>query len=262
MANDNHASYAKVGLVVILGIAAIIGSLIYFGGVGSKRDEVLCETYYDHPVTGLSVGSEVNFNGVKIGEVRDISFVGAEYPGCADSDAQVICIRLALDRRKCRLSEGEADGTILKQLIAKGLRATVSSSGITGLSRLELNLPRPGTEPVPARPLSWTPAYTWIPPAPSMLESFSDSATQVMDKVKKMDVAAAWSNLTVAVEAVAGTTQNLNTLVESQKSRVDEVLTSVEDASRSLKELADNLKDNPSLLLRSADPDPLPETAR
>ncbi len=262
MANENHASYAKVGLVVILGLVAIIGSLIYFGGVGDAKDTFLCETYYDHPVTGLSVGSEVNFRGVKIGEVRDISFVAAEYEESASKDAQVICIRMALSRRLCRIQNEDEDHELFDDLVRKGLRATVSSSGITGLSKMELNLPRAGAEPVPPRKLSWTPRHLWVPAAPSMLESFSDSATRVMGQLKHMDFAPAWSNVTEAVASAATTMRTLNVIVESQQARLDQLLSSAEEASRSLKELADILKDNPSLLLRSADPDPLPETAR
>ena len=59
MAEDNHASYAKVGLTVVLGVAAVVGSLIYFGGAGRDKCVFMGETYYDDPVSGLSVGSEV-----------------------------------------------------------------------------------------------------------------------------------------------------------------------------------------------------------
>ena len=67
MANENHASYAKVGLTVVAGVAAIIGTLIYIGGVKDTGGEILIETCYDKPVSGLSVGSAVNFRGVKVG---------------------------------------------------------------------------------------------------------------------------------------------------------------------------------------------------
>ena len=41
MANENHASYAKVGLTVVAGVAAIIGTLIYIGGVKDTGGEIL-----------------------------------------------------------------------------------------------------------------------------------------------------------------------------------------------------------------------------
>lgn len=260
MANDNHANYAKVGFALVLGTVAIIASLIYFGGVGNRQDEMLCETYYDHPVTGLSVGSEVNFRGVKVGEVREISFVSAEYDDYAEDDAQVIVIRMALNRHQCRLTESDSAESILSHLIERGLRATVSSSGITGLSKLELNLPRASADPVPVRPLSWKPAYIWIPPAPSMLESFSDSATVVMNQIKEMNFTSAWSNLSSIAESVADLSRGVNTLVDSQRARVGEIMSNLESASQSIKSFSEELRGNPSLLLRPSDPKPLPET--
>ena len=79
MASDNHASYTRIGLTVVIGIAAVVGSLIYLGGMRGRDSEVYAETYYDKSVSGLSVGSAVNFRGVKLGEVREITFVGSKY---------------------------------------------------------------------------------------------------------------------------------------------------------------------------------------
>ena len=73
---SNHASYAKIGLTVMLGVAAIIGALVYLGGAWGSDDRVYAETYTDRSVSGLSVGSAVNFRGVKLGEVKEITFVG------------------------------------------------------------------------------------------------------------------------------------------------------------------------------------------
>ena len=73
MAADNHAHYRRIGFTVILGIVAIQATLVYLGGVGNSAHEILVETYYDNSVSGLSVGSDVNFRGVKLGTVKEIS---------------------------------------------------------------------------------------------------------------------------------------------------------------------------------------------
>ena len=79
MAKDSHASYTRIGITVVVGVVAIVATLIYLGGMRGRGHEILVETYYDKPVAGLSVGSVVNFRGVKIGEVREISFVRNKY---------------------------------------------------------------------------------------------------------------------------------------------------------------------------------------
>ena len=259
MASDNHASYARIGLAAVLGVAAAVATLVYIGGVGGRSDEMLAETYYDNPVTGLSVGSEVNFRGVKVGEVRDISFIGSRYDDVAEKDMQKIYILIAFKTRLFRLEDWESPEETVRYLVRKGVRATVSSSGVTGLSKIELNFPKTPTEP---EPISWTPEHVCIPPTPSMLESFSDSATKVMNQINQMDFTALWSNITVIADSVARLTRGAGEVVESQKATVSDILLNLEDASRSLRELSAALRENPSLLLRENDPAPLPETAR
>ena len=68
MADSIHANYGRIGFAVVAGTLAIIGTLVYLGGFGGRSDIVYAETYSDNAVTGLSVGSDVNMRGVKIGE--------------------------------------------------------------------------------------------------------------------------------------------------------------------------------------------------
>lgn len=260
MAGSGHASYTKVGAAVFLGVAAIIGLLVYFGGYGDRRGEFFAETYYDDPVSGLSVGSEVNFRGVKVGEVRDISFVGAEYREASATDRQRIYVKMALGRKFARLDQDEDPDELIRSLVAKGLRATVSESGITGLSRIELNLPKGEASAV--APLSWEPASPYIPPAQSVFQSFSESATQAMDKLKQIDFAAMRDRLTSIADSFSSLSEDVGGFVAGQKNAADEALSSLVGATRALKEFSEEIRDNPSLLLRPRDPDPMPETER
>lgn len=258
MASDNHAHYGRVGVAVALGVAAIVATLIYLGGFGDRSNEFLVETYYDNPVSGLSVGSPVNFRGVKVGEVREIAFAGVVYDGhLSSNDQQRVSIVLALDERKLEPNDDWPMPRMINEYAERGLRATVTSSGITGLSRIELNL-RPDL-PAPEKP-RWIPRYPLIHPAPSFLESFSDSATRLMNQIHQMDLVTTWSNFIRAVQNAARLADNANEIVEGERERVSSVLRNLERATDSLGDLAERVRDNPSLLLRENDPEPLPET--
>ena len=55
--------------------ALLVAGILFFGGgkfFSEVRSGVL---YFDEPVTGLNVGSPVQFMGVKIGEVTDIQLL-------------------------------------------------------------------------------------------------------------------------------------------------------------------------------------------
>ena len=249
---SSHANYAKIGFTVVIGIVAIVAVLIYLGGAGHS-DITYAETYYDTSVSGLSVGSAVNFRGVKIGEVKEISFVGAVYDGVPWSDAQRIYILMAFPRRKI----GPSAPDRANEFVAKGLRATVTASGVTGLSRIELDLQR--NRP-PAPKVAWTPRHTYIPSYPSLLDNFSDSATKVMNEINRMDIASAWSNVSAAVDSAAHAAEGIRTMIDAARSGVDSIVGNVTEAAESLREVTMELKRNPSLLIREREAAPLEET--
>lgn len=260
MADGIHANYAKIGFTVLLGVAAVIGTLIYCGGVGLGGQELFAETYYDNAVSGLSVGSDVNLRGVKIGEVREINFIGNKYE-CAEGDMQKIYLKFAFDPRLFQVAKDDDFGPeqCLESLVRRGVRATVSASGITGLSHVELNFPR--TAAKAEKPLSWTPATLFIPPEPSMLDSFSDAAAQFMNQINHMDFMTAWSNLASTAESAAKIVKTVRELVVNEQNGIANIIRNLDEATVFLKEFAAEVKDNPSLLLRENDPEPLPETA-
>lgn len=260
MANDNHASFAKIGFVVFIGVIAIVATLIYLGGISHGDDAVMVETYYDKPVSGLSVGSVVNFRGVKIGEVRDIGFVGDHYD-VKGADNSRIYILMAINPKYLKLDRHEIDSlaTIIEKYVTHlGLRATVTASGITGLSRIECDFdPADNTAPVP---ISWTPRNAYIPPKMSLLDNFSDSATKVMNQINSMDVNAVWSNINHTVEALARTTDGLRLMVETRQDDFEKITENISAITTSAKELAAEVRRNPSLLIRERVVRPLEET--
>ena len=258
MANDNEANFAKIGAFILFGVALIAGVLVYLGGVGGKDREYLVETYFSNDVSGLDVGSAVNYRGVRIGAVKAISFIGVEYENLPPKSARDIYVLMALDSKLCRAPESARDMEIgMQRMVANGLHATVTASGITGLSRIELNYPN--TEIVDER-IPWKPRHLFIPPAPSILESAANSATKILNQLNKMDFVSVWSNVVRLTGSAADMCKSANDLIDSQKGRINETLQNLDGAVSSMRTFAETISDNPSLLLRPRDAEPLPET--
>lgn len=255
MNNDNHANYAKIGFAVFAGVLAIVGTLIYFGGIGAD-DHILIETYCDKSVSGLSVGSPVNFRGVKVGEVKEISFVGAKYPEVI-GDLRIYVL-MAVERRTLQVEDESRIHGLLGDLVEKGLRVTVSASGITGLSHIECNLHASAPPPME---ITWSPQHHYIPSTVSLLENFSDSATKVMSQLNKMDFKAAWSNVNSSISSLAFASEGIARLIESRRPDIDRIVENIEEASSSLREFADAIRHNPARLLSGEEPSRLPETS-
>src|SRR5688572_3049771 len=65
-------NHYKLGLFVLLGLAAAIAALVAVGARSMKKDTVSYHTYFNESVQGLEVGSPVKFRGVTIGHVKQI----------------------------------------------------------------------------------------------------------------------------------------------------------------------------------------------
>lgn len=261
MASDTQVSYGKIGLTVFVGICAIVATLIYIGGVRGRGDEILIETYYDKPVSGLSVGSPVNFRGVKVGEIREISFVGNNYE-VSGADNSRIYILMAVSRRGFGdddITEEEATASLRWGVEKLGLRASVTSSGITGLSRIEcdFNIRENLQEPPP---ISWTPRHLYIPAKTSLMDNFSDAATKVMNQINRMDFNAAWSNFNASVLSLSRVMSAVQSMVETRQGDVDRFFDDLSATSAAIRELTAELRRNPSLLVRERKLRPLAET--
>ena len=70
---ERNANYALVGfasLVLFVGLAAFV---LWLAQVRFARDFDIYDIVWDGPVRGMSVGGEVHFNGIKVGEVSRIA---------------------------------------------------------------------------------------------------------------------------------------------------------------------------------------------
>ena len=265
MANGNSPSFAKIGFVIFIGVLAIVATLVYLGGLKGGDEIVYAETYYEKSVSGLSVGSPVNFRGVKLGEVCEISFVGDHYHVYGITN-QLIYVKMAFPRRQLVNYDVTDDRYVdisradrLTELIGiYDIKAMVTASGITGLSRIELDN-RPDLK---VMAVSWKPHFAYIPPAVSLLDSFSDSATRVMNQINKMDMTSVWSNVAATVQAVSKTMEGAQAMIETRLGDVEKVMGNLTEITGSLRELVNEVKENPSLLIRERIAEPLPETQR
>ncbi len=72
---SQKASLSAIGLFVIVGLALVVIAALYFGGGKVFRTKASVVAFFPGSVTGIRVGSAVEFRGVKVGEVTDISIL-------------------------------------------------------------------------------------------------------------------------------------------------------------------------------------------
>ena len=72
---SQKASLSAIGLFVIIGLALVVITALYFGGTKVFRQKDKSVAFFPGSVTGIRVGSAVEFRGVKVGEVTDIKIL-------------------------------------------------------------------------------------------------------------------------------------------------------------------------------------------
>jgi ABC-type transporter Mla subunit MlaD len=184
--------YFRIGIFVIFAAALIVIAVILFGAGLLAHDEMHFESYFSESITGLTIGSMVEFRGVRIGQVESIGFVGNVYTLSQESGGisryvsyvRVVC---AVPRSKLpAFAAGQAE-TVLGQMIDRGLRARVASNLLTGQAYLELNYLDPNRFAV--EPLPWAPKYLRVPSALSEFTTMKDSIDSILTELRSINVA-------------------------------------------------------------------------
>jgi paraquat-inducible protein B len=188
---DAKPHYFKIGLFVLIGVVLIVVAVVLFGAGLLNQNELYIESYFAESITGLSVGSPLEFRGVRIGQVEQIGFVGNTYdlkrdPGAAAKYSSYVRVVSAVLRTKLPDLDDRQIETVLSPMIERGLRVRITSNILTGQAFLEANYLDPNRFPVEQVP--WTPKYPVIPTAPSELTTIKDSIDSILTELRGIDV--------------------------------------------------------------------------
>ncbi|WP_161316469.1 intermembrane transport protein PqiB [Sneathiella litorea] len=168
-------------------------------------EKVVYVLYFDGSVSGLAVGASVEFKGIKVGNVREISLEIDEakqkyyIPVLIEIEPQRI--KLTDDGKKIlsALERRELRQKIIKDLIARGLKAKLKNANfLTGQLIVDLDL-------VPDREAVYVASnrrYPEIPTVPADLDEITSSVTQLMSKLGKLPIERLGNSLTNTVEGL------------------------------------------------------------
>lgn len=157
------ANKFKVGIFLIAGFLLFNGALIWIGAARLFERNAPYVTYFGDSVQGLSVGSAVKFRGVPLGHVTQIRVA-------PDGALVEVLMEIPSDFR-----------------VTPGMRASLATSGITGVAFVEIGLPREGVVST-APQLSFTPPVAYIPSQRSFLTSLMSALTDITAQLRDTDL--------------------------------------------------------------------------
>jgi paraquat-inducible protein B len=170
-----------IGGFVLGALALMVAAILVFGSgqVFKKYDRAVI--YFQGSVGGLRVGAPVDFRGVQIGTVQDIS---VRYD--VQNGQLAIPVIVDIDPNRIKVTgRGEADGSYsLTRMIERGLRAELRlQSFVTGQMAVQLNFnPRTEARLVGNADLPWPE----IPTVPSTFEQATEVLTEIAKDVPEL----------------------------------------------------------------------------
>jgi len=175
----------KLGLFTLVGLGLLLTGILAFGAWRAFEKKSLFETYVPGNVSGLSVGSAVEFQGVRVGKVTHIGFSWIEYP-----DTPPGCVVVVFEMKDDVFVTTQTNGwrEQFQFAIDRGLRARLKVQGVTGTCILSLEYLDPADNP-PAKFL-WTPRHTYIPSSPGLFGDLLLSMQKALHQVNRLNVAA------------------------------------------------------------------------
>lgn len=239
-------NYFRVGVFVALTLLLIVAAVIVLGGGALFRRTVTMETYIEESVQGLDVGSAVRYRGVKVGTVKEITFVGVAY-NLAPSDprffqvGQIVTVRMQIDLAAFRGGQSTDQlEAIMRRLVSNGLRVRLASQGITGTSYLEVDYVPP--ERNPPLQISWVPDHYYLPSAPSVISRLSSAAEQVFTRLEEANIEQVATEATHLLRELRETNKQVQTLVSGVE--ITKAIGDVTAAAQRVRSIAEAADEN------------------
>lgn len=182
---SQKAHHTRIGLFVLGGVLLLLVGLFAFGIRKRFEHKHRLVTYVPEDVDGLAIGSPVKLKGVVVGEVTGLYFSWNRYPGTKKA-----CVIVEFDVKDSvspvPVTKESNFDEIVRDNVALGLRAFVTSNAITGVSTVQLDLLDPAKNP--PFPFDWeAPRYPYVPAAPSSMGRVMGSVVKTLEKIEKID---------------------------------------------------------------------------
>jgi ABC-type transporter Mla subunit MlaD len=203
-------NYFRLGLFVLVALAILFALLFILGGRSLFEPKVIVETYFDESVSGLKVGSPVEFRGVPLGQVTEITISARVYQQhvALDDRGAYIVVRAQLQG-----PAAEEAVAALSDYIKRGLRFPVKNLQKAS-AQLDRLLGNPALETAPKDISVMTGRLKRIAES-GELEDFARNLNQTLARAEAI-LSNNQYDIRAAIEDLRVTADNLRTLTEKR----------------------------------------------
>ncbi|MBX3707621.1 MAG: MCE family protein [Pseudomonadales bacterium] len=207
---ETRANYVLIGAVTLAGAVVAVLFALWAGRYTASANWADYEIRFSQAVTGLSTGGAVQYNGITVGTVRELSL--------APEDARQVIARIRI----------QADAPVREDTVAR-----LQLSGLTGITFIQLSGGSPDSPPRRAAPGEEIPR---IPAEESALdrligasEGIANSANEVLLRVIEL----LSEENTARISATLANLNDFTATLSAERGQLETALQSVAGASAS-----------------------------
>ncbi len=212
---ENKAHYTLIGAFILALLISLFVFLIWLAKFDIDQEYNDYDIFFEESVFGLADGSPVTYNGIPVGEVREISI--------AKDDPSKVMVTIRV----------KAETPVQVDTVA-----TLGMQGITGVLFVQIMGGQPGSPPLEAGPGQERPV---IPSRPSTLEEFFGGSGELiknaLESFERVNAMLSDEN----IESVTGTLANVESLTgdlaaegETLQATFKELKTTITEANEML----------------------------
>ncbi len=229
---ETKANYVLIGAFTIIIAAALLLFGLWAAEYSSERSWQEYQVVFREAVTGLSVGSPVQYNGIAVGSITKLSL--------APNDPRQVIARIRLE-----------SNTPVKT----DTRAKLAITSLTGPSIIQLS---GGTPQAPALTSVDTREAPVIQTAPSALQNIADTANRIVERLDQVlsdqnvaRIAATLHNLETISGSMADRDEGLQSLIASARDAANNLDATLDTTNGTIQRLDQNLvKQLPPILTK------------
>jgi phospholipid/cholesterol/gamma-HCH transport system substrate-binding protein len=156
---ETRSNYVLVGSVTLALLAGLLVFIVWLAGLSNKATKCF-DIYFSQGVGGLNRGSSVNFQGVPVGQIEEISLL--------PDRPEFVWVRIEVDAQTP---------------VLQGTTAQIKGVGFTGVSEIALEGAMKGARPLTQAGPQGCPV---IPASTGGLGALLNSAPELIDRIQRL----------------------------------------------------------------------------
>lgn len=231
---ETRANYVLIGAFSLLTVVCLLLFALWASHFSSSRNWREYRIVFSEPVTGLTEGGSVQYNGLAVGTVAQLSL--------DETDPRKVIARLKLKANTP---------------VKVDTRAKLSQQGITGVPFVQLSGGSPAAAPLEAAPGEDLPV---IRTEPSALQNITDAGNRLVARLDQLlsednirRISTTLDNLEKTTSSIAGQREDIARLVVNARDASAALKTTLDSANGTLDGLDRNLVQRLPALLDKLD---------